>query len=164
VKDYDALITNQQGVGLMIQQADCQALLMHDPVRQVIGAVHCGWRGSAANIIGLTITEMQRSYQTDPAALLVAISPSLGPCCAEFINYRQELPKRLHRFQESPNHFNFWDISTHQLVEAGVSAKHIDAARICTACNRDYFSYRRAKKKRKITTGRNCSVICLPLS
>ena len=164
VSGYDALITNQQGVGLLIQQADCQAILMHDPDKQIIAAIHCGWRGSAANIIESTIVEMQRRYQTDPAVLLVAISPSLGPCCAQFINYRKELPERLHQFQESPYHFNFWNISMHQLIDAGVSAEHIDAARICTSCDREYFSYRRTKKRGKFTTGRNGSVISLPLS
>jgi YfiH family protein len=160
---YDALITNRPGVGLLIQQADCQAILMHDPNKQVIAAVHCGWRGSVANIIGLTIAEMQQRYQTNPALLLVAISPSLGPCCAEFTNYRQELPGDLYYFQERPCHFNFWDISIHQLVEAGVSIEHIDAARICTSCDLGYFSYRRSQKKEQLKTGRNGSAISLPL-
>ncbi len=164
VLDYDALITNQQGVGLLIQQADCQAILMYDPIKQVIAAVHCGWRGSVANIIEMTIAEMKRNYQTDPAYLLVAISPSLGPCCSEFINYRQELPKRFYEFQESPYHFNFWDISTHQLVNAGVSANRIDVAGICSACSQNHFSYRRSKKMGEIATGRNGSVISLPLT
>lgn len=163
VAGYDALITNQPGVGLLIQQADCQAVLMHDPDKKVIAAVHCGWRGSAVNIIGLTIAEMQRRYRTDPAALRVAVSPSLGPCCAEFINYRKELPRQLQQFRESGNHFNFWDISASQLIAAGVKAKRIDIARICTACDHDYFSYRRAKKRREATTGRNGSAICLPM-
>lgn len=163
VDGYDALITNQQGVGLLIQQADCQAVLMHDPDKKVIAAVHCGWRGSAVNIIGLTIAEMQRRYRTDPAALEVAISPSLGPCCAEFINYRMELPGQLHQFRESSYHFNFWDISASQLIEAGVKAMRIDIACICTACDQDYFSYRRAKKRGEVTTGRNGSAICLPM-
>jgi len=164
VVGYDALITNQRGVGLLIQQADCQAILIHDPNRQVIAAVHCGWRGSTANIIGSTIATMKRTYQTDPTDLLVAISPSLGPCCAEFMNYQQELPEELHQFQEKPYHFNFWDMSTTQLIEAGVRAKHIDATRICTACNQDYFSYRRTKKESgEIATGRNGSILSLPL-
>jgi len=162
VDGYDALVTDQQGVGLLIQQADCQALLMHDPDRKVIAAVHCGWRGSAINIIGRTIVQMQRRYRTDPAALKVAISPSLGPCCAEFKTYREELPAELHQFQESPYHFNFWNISTSQLVTAGVRQENIDTARICTACDRNYFSYRRSRKRGEMTTGRNGSAICLP--
>jgi len=164
VEGYDALITDQRGVGLLVQQADCQAILIHDPNKQIIAAIHCGWRGSIANIIGMTIAKMESRYQTDPTALLVAISPSLGPCCAEFINFQHELPKQLHQFQENPYHFNFWDMSITQLIEAGVQEKHIDATCICTACNQDYFSYRRTNKMGKEgTTGRNGSIICLPL-
>lgn len=164
VDGYDALITKQRGVGLLIQQADCQAILIYDPIHQTIAAIHCGWRGSVANIIGSTIMEMQRRHHVDPVSLQVAISPSLGPCCGEFVNYKKELPEQLHRFQASPAHFNFWDISVFQLVEAGVLFENIDTARICTACDPNYFSYRRAQKKGGGTTGRNGSVICLPFT
>lgn len=156
---YDALITDQQEIGLMIQQADCQAILLHDPKVQVIAAIHCGWRGSAANIIQRTIEKMQNEYRVTPIDLRAVISPSLGPCCAEFINYKKELPSSLHSFMGKPNHFNFWDISIHQLEECGICPENIDAARICSACDANYFSYRRSRKKGLDATGRNCSVI-----
>jgi YfiH family protein len=162
VEGYDALITSQPGVGLLIQQADCQAILIHDPVRKVVAAIHCGWRGNAVNIIGKTIAEIRKRYHSNASSLLVAISPSLGPCCAELINYRHELPEQIHHFQVNKSHFNFWAISKHQLTEAGVPSEHIDAAGICSACDRNYFSYRRTKKQGKVTTGRYGSVISLP--
>ena len=162
VDGFDALITNQKNVGLLIQQADCQAILMHDPIRNAIAAIHCGWRGSVANIINTTVLEMHEQYKTDPSHLNVVISPSLGPCCAEFINYTSELSVRFHPFQEKTNHFNFWDISVMQLEEAGVKPTHIDVTGICTCCNSNYFSYRRTRKNGRQETGRNCSLICLP--
>ena len=78
VDGFDALITNQAGVGLMIQQADCQAVLLFDPVRQVIAAVHCGWRGSVQNILVRVIGAMTKNYGTVPADIQALISPSLG--------------------------------------------------------------------------------------
>jgi len=162
VEGYDALITDQEGIGLLIQQADCQAVLIHDPKTSAIGAVHCGWRGSVVNIIGATIARMRDQFGSNPASLKVAISPSLGPCCAEFINYRQEIPEHLHRFQTRPNYFDFWNISVHQLTNAGVREDNIDLSRICTVCDRNYFSYRRMKKEGEPSTGRNGSAICLP--
>lgn len=161
VDGYDALITNQLNVGLLIQQADCQALLLHDPVQEVIAAIHCGWRGNVANIIKSTIVKMREEFQVSPAHLNVAISPSLGPCCAEFINYQTELPEHLHTFQVKPNHFDLWEISSKQLVEAGVKPSNIDVTGVCTCCNSDYFSYRRAVKQGDPITGRQASVICL---
>ena len=60
VEGFDALITDLSGVGLMIQQADCQAVLLFDPVREVIAAVHCGWRGSVQAILLRVIAAMTK--------------------------------------------------------------------------------------------------------
>jgi len=150
----DAFVTNVAGVGLMIQQADCQAVMLFDPRRQVVANIHCGWRGSVDNIIGTTIKVMTEEFGVSPAHLQAAISPSLGPCCAEFINYEQELPRHLHPFQVKPHYFDFRAISRHQLQEAGVPPENISATAICTVCDPNWFSYRREKK-----TGRFCSVI-----
>lgn len=158
---FDALMTNLPGTGLMIQQADCQAVLLHDPVKKAVAAIHNGWRGSAGNIIGSTIKQMRQTYTTEPGDLIAAISPSLGPCCSQFINHARELPPDFLPFQVTPNHFDFWAISKKQLQEAGVLEANIDIAGICTACNRDFFSYRRSKKEGDGITGRNGSVIAL---
>lgn len=161
--DYDALITNQPGVGLLIQQADCQAILLHDPIQEVIAAVHNGWRGSVANIIGRTIGLMEQNFGVHPSDIRAVISPSLGPCCGEFINYRKELPVQFHSFQPTENHFDFRAISRSQLNQAGVGDTNIEICSICTACNTEYFSYRRARKSGGGRTGRNGSVIALPV-
>uniref|UniRef100_UPI004055B959 peptidoglycan editing factor PgeF n=1 Tax=Candidatus Electronema sp. TaxID=2698783 RepID=UPI004055B959 len=160
----DALVTDQRGVGLLIQQADCQAVLFHDPVREVVGAAHNGWKGSVLNIIAATVRLMQERYGCNPADLRAVISPSLGPCCAEFVNWRQELPASMHRHQVRENHFDFWAVSREQLIEAGVQAAQIETAGICTVCNQDFFSYRRAVREqgRPGRTGRCGSVIALP--
>ena len=152
----DAFITNVPGVGLLIQQADCQAVMLFDPRQQVVANIHCGWRGSVAGIIMTTIRIMTEEFGTDPAHLRAAISPALGPCCAEFINYRQELPEHFHAFQVKPHYFDFRAISRSQLQEAGIPPHHITAAAVCTVCDRDWFSYRRDRQ-----TGRFCSVIGL---
>lgn len=161
VDEYDGLISNVPGTGLMIQQADCQAVLLHDDEHDAIGAAHCGWRGSVANIIGEIISQMTRQYGTRPSALKAYISPSLGPCCAEFINYRTELPEAFHRFQVKEHYFDFWQISADQLVQAGVTADAIQFPGICTSCSDDYFSYRRAVRSGNPVCGRHASVICL---
>lgn len=163
IDGVDALITQQRGIGLMIQQADCQAVLLHDPIHQAVGAIHCGWRGSVNGIIGKTVSAMREHFGTNPADLLAIISPSLGPCCAEFVNFRDELPKAFLRFRVSSTHFDFWQITSWQLQENGVPESAITAAKVCTACSPDYFSYRRACKETSGSTGRNCSVIALPM-
>ena len=161
IDEVDALITDQPGVGLMIQQADCQAVLLHDPIHRAIAAIHCGWRGSVAGIIEKTVARMQKCFGSEPAFLQAAVSPSLGPCCGEFVNYEAELPQAFQRFQVRENYFDFWEISRWQLQECGVKAASIAVAGQCTVCSSDYFSYRRACRENSGRTGRNCSVIVL---
>jgi YfiH family protein len=160
-READSLITREPGVGLLIQQADCQAILLHDPVQKVIAAVHNGWRGSTLNIIAKTVAAMHGYLGVSPDNLKAVISPSLGPCCAEFINFQQELPKSFHTRQVTPCHFDFWAISRDQLMEAGLKDTNIETAGICTVCNKDFFSYRRAVREGSGITGRNGSVIAL---
>jgi len=161
VPGYDALLTGQPGVGLLIQQADCQAILLHDPVRNCIGAIHCGWRGNTLNIIEKTVTRMGKEFGTEPISLRAVISPSLGSCCGEFIDYRTGLPGNFQKFLTGPDHFDFRAISKEQLMLAGVAEANIDIIDICTVCDQNFFSYRRAMKKGTGITGRQGSVICL---
>ena len=161
VEEFDALISNKPGTALMIQQADCQAVLIHDSTHHAIAAVHNGWRGSVANIIAATIEQMHHHFGTDPAHLQARISPSLGPCCAEFVNHEKELPEHFHRFQVSNNHFDFWQISAEQLRDAGLKSDSIHLPDVCTSCSDDYFSYRRAVREGVPQCGRHASVIYL---
>lgn len=152
--DHDALMTNIPDLGLMIQQADCQAVMLYDPEHGAVANIHSGWRGSVQNIIAKTVAAMTAAYGTRPASLFAAISPSLGPCCGEFVNYQQELPPAFHGYQAQPNYFDFWAISRDQLRDCGVMIEHIEIAGCCTVCDGNYFSYRREK-----VTGRFASVI-----
>ena len=75
--------------------------------------------------------------------LIAAIGPSLGPCCAEFVHYRKEIPRSFWPYKNADHHFNFWAISHDQLCEAGVPTEHIFASKLCTRCHADrFFSYR----------------------
>jgi YfiH family protein len=161
VDGFDALVTNLENVVLLIQQADCQAVLLHDPERQVVAAVHCGWRGSVAEIIGKTVSAMQAWYQSAPAGLSAWIGPSLGPCCAEFINFRRELPAWMYEYQVRPTYFDFWEISRQQLLQAGLIDTRISIGRQCTCCTDGFFSYRRACRLYGGVTGRHGSAIRL---
>lgn len=154
----DGVITDIPDIALVIQAADCQSILLLDPVRRVIAGVHSGWRGSVANIIGKCVETMAREFSCSSRNILAGISPSLGPCCAEFINYRSELPEtfRPYKISDRP-FFDFWKISADQLNEQGVKKDHIEQTGICTACNTDrFFSYRREK-----ATGRFATLIAL---
>ena len=153
----DILLTDRSGIGLMIKQADCQAVMLYDPRHQALANMHCGWRGNVRGVIPEGIRQMRAVYGTDPGDLLAAVGPSLGPCCAEFIHYREELPEEAWKYQVRPFYFDLWQWSMDQLLAAGVKAGNIEIAGICTSCRTDeFYSYRKEKK-----TGRFGSVIGL---
>jgi YfiH family protein len=141
--DADAMITDQPQVALMVKQADCQAVLLFDPIKDVVANVHCGWRGNVHNILGSVVGRMNSEFGCRSADLLAAIGPSLGPCCAEFVNYEQEFPEGFRRFMVREGYFDLWEISRWQLLGAGVAEDHIEVANICSRCRTDmFYSYR----------------------
>ncbi len=91
IPEVDILVTTVPGLGLLIKQADCQAVMFYDPVNRVVANVHCGWRGQVDNILGETVGLLQSRFGTRPSDLYAAVGPSLGPCCAEFKNFRREI-------------------------------------------------------------------------
>ena len=79
----DALVTDQPGILLSVRTADCVPLLVVDPARRAIAAVHAGWRGSLDRIAEKTVGEMRRAFHSRPEELLAAIGPSIRACCYE---------------------------------------------------------------------------------
>lgn len=156
----DILITGQPGLGLLIKQADCQAVMLYDPRGRVAANVHGGWRGQVRNILGKAVERLRQAFGSRPEDLVAAIGPSLGPCCAEFRNFRREFPPDLWSYQVRPTYFDLWALSRDQLLAAGLKPQQIDIAGICTRCRGDqFFSYRRDR-----CTGRQGAVIALRLN
>jgi YfiH family protein len=153
----DILMTRVPGQGLMIKQADCQSLLFYDPGHRAIANIHCGWRGNVSNVIGEAVRQMHITYGTESSDLKVGLGPSLGPCCAQFINYQKEIPEEYWTYQVRPYYFDLWCLSRDQLLAAGVLEDNIEIAGICTSCHTDhFFSYRKEK-----ITGRFATLIAL---
>jgi len=139
----DAMITDIRNRFLVVQVADCQSVFLYDPDRQVVANVHSGWRGSINNIIGRTIRVMEKEFGSSPENIIAGISPSLGPCCAEFANYKKEIPQNFWEYKDDLNRFDFWAISCKQLCDSGVLEENIFSSKMCTRCNTDlFFSYR----------------------
>lgn len=139
----DGVITDCKDLALVIQTADCQAVLLYDPVRKAAGAVHSGWRGNVLNVLGRAIRGMTEAFDSDPSDIRAAIGPSLGPCCAEFVNFRTELPEDLWLHGNEKCLFDFWEISRRQLEESGLQPDRISISGFCTRCDQEsFFSYR----------------------
>lgn len=154
----DGVITDIKGVFLVIQVADCQSVMMYDPEKGVVANVHSGWRGSIKNILGQCVQRMVEEFNCTPGSMIAGISPSLGPCCSEFINYKEEIPEILWKYKLPDSvFFDFWQLSEDQLLEKGLKKENIENMRVCTKCNTDrFYSYRGEK-----TTGRFACVISM---
>jgi hypothetical protein len=66
-----------------VRTADCLPVLLVDPKRRAVGAVHAGWRGALTRIVEKAVGEMRRVYGSDPPSLLAVLGPSIRTCCYE---------------------------------------------------------------------------------
>ena len=157
IQAADALISDLPRRFLMLRFADCVPVLLYDRRRSAVGLAHAGWRGTMANIAGLTVRAMVRAFGTDPADLIAGLGPAIGPCCyqvgREVIAAVQEtFPTTLGLLQEQRDGTARLDLiraNAWQLAQAGVA--HCEIAPFCTSCRVDEFYSHRAEGGR---TGR----------
>lgn len=153
----DALVTKEKNLALAVSMADCYPLLFHDPVHQVIGAVHAGWRGTLARIAAAALTAMEK-LGADAKQVRVAIGQ--GICQKNFeVGEDVCLQFREAGFPEdclSGRYLDLLRANRHVLIEKGIDPRHIWMMQRCST-ETDFFSYRRDKGR----TGRMWAVIVL---
>ena len=144
--DVDGLLTDEPGITLCTQYADCVPLFFFDPKKRVVGMSHAGWRGTAAQIGAVTVERMTRDYGCDPRDILAGIAPSIGPCCFEVDRPVYEAFCALPQFDEECYRrrgekfdLDLWEINRRILLSAGVTAQHITITDLCTRCHPDEF-------------------------
>jgi polyphenol oxidase len=181
----DAAISNAPDLLLGIQTADCVPILLLDPKKRAIAAVHAGWRGTLQRIVEKTIGRMKMEFKSNPGDLLAALGPAIGGCCYEV---GTEVAAAFHsQFTNAPDWFDElrtgdepnplqWlnqfppghqpppknvrldlrEANRAQLLLAGLNSQNIFVSDLCTACRPDLlFSYR----KQGSESGRMMSVI-----
>ena len=81
--EADIIVTDDPSIAIGVRTADCAPVLLADRTRPVVGAVHAGWRGAAANASAAGVLALRREFNTRPEDLIAAIGPCLGQCCGE---------------------------------------------------------------------------------
>ncbi|HUT21995.1 MAG TPA: peptidoglycan editing factor PgeF [Candidatus Bipolaricaulota bacterium] len=149
----DGLFTDQKGVFLSVNTADCLPIFVFGRAPEFVGIIHAGWKPLTAGIIEEFFNKAQAKLGTfDFANVSVAIGPGIGQCCFEV---KDDV---IHNFSPWPNHIKhglkgsyFIDlpkIAVDCLTRAGVNDNNIMLAGECTKCRSDkYFSYRREKNE-----------------
>lgn len=151
--EWDALITDQPGIAVTVRTADCVPVLLHDPGRRVVAAIHAGWRGAVAGIVPKTIRQLRERFGCDAASVRMAIGPSAGSCCYEvdepvLARLREALtdPEPVIRRRTGPGKalVDLRELVRRQAVSVGLPEAGIVAVNVCTICHPQlFFSYRR---------------------
>lgn len=149
----DALITGEKKIALYVGYADCVPILFLDPKREVIAAVHAGWRGTVSNIGKKTVEKMVLQYGSEPKDILAAIGPSIGP---QSFEVGEEVIKKIKErscaytelllpTRKGHAYLDLWRANEWQLLSAGLKKENIDIARFCTYKRSDlFFSHRKS--------------------
>ena len=152
-RDYssvDGMVTDVPHLPLVVFSADCNVILLYDPVGRAIGACHAGWRGTALGIAKKTAQEMVRLFGCNPANIRAAIGPAIGQCCFET---DEDVPAALRdalgaevepyiTWNGTKYHIDLKAVNALWLRKAGV--ERIDICDHCTACRPDlYWSHRK---------------------
>jgi len=149
----DITASNSPGVACAVRSADCVSVLLADRSSGAVTAVHSGWVGTVANVVGAGV-KVLRSLAPS-ADIIAAIGPHIETCCFEVDDDVAERLANASRLGTSvvdrsyaKPHVNLRKIIRAQLTEAGVDDANIDDVHGCTVCNAErYFSYRRDANK-----------------
>lgn len=157
--EADGLITGEAGVCLTIFSGDCIPVLLYDPIRRVIAAVHAGWRGTAIGAAARAAEAMARDYGCAPEHILAAIGPGIASCCFET---HADVPEGLHSgmgpdaaafirplSREGKFSVDLKGANACWLERAGLSRKNIAICSACTACQLDEFWSHRVQGGRR---------------
>ena len=144
----DGLVTDIPGVTLAVYSADCLPILLYDPVRRVVGAVHAGWRGTALGIAAKAVERMVDCYGCDRLDILAAVGPGISKCCFET---HEDVPNAMTSALSTAvlRHIKIKEngkfavdlkaINAMRLEQAGLDPDHIAVSTLCTACHPEMF-------------------------
>lgn len=158
--DIDGLVTNEKGILLVTQYADCTPLAFYDPVKGVVATSHAGWRGTVQEIGLKTVELMQNRFGCDPKDILCGIGPNIGKCCYEVddpvineINKLSYLDFSACYTEKVGGKYmlDLREVNREILIHGGILPENIDVADLCTCCNADLFHSHRATKGKRGT-------------
>jgi YfiH family protein len=160
----DGIMTDEPGVFVAVQTADCVPVLLADPVNRAVAAVHAGRRGTEEGVLENAVRRMRERYSTEAKNLAASLGPGISGQCyevgAECIPpFRRRYPDWRDICMQVSGEKWLLDLPKAvnlQLRSAGVPGERIDAAPFCTFSEAArFFSYRRDGEP----TGRLLSVI-----
>lgn len=169
--ESDGLITNIESASLSLRFADCTPILLYDPVKNVIGNVHSGWKGTVQKIAINGVRKMVEEYGCNTEDIICCLAPSIGKCHFEVSSDVEEIFKETFSNLLNEDEFIFKGevkegiqkyyidtniINIKLLEEAGIKKENIVESNICTVCNSNLMHSYRVDKD---NAGRNTAII-----
>jgi YfiH family protein len=146
-REGDALVTNETGRSIGIRTADCVPILLLDSRQRAVGAVHAGWRGTAAGIVRCAIEQMKADFGSVPGDIHAAIGPCIRDCCYEVgMEVAQQFLPHFPEWEEvkGSRTVDLSEANRRQMQSAGLNKDRIFDCKLCTSCkSKELFSYRR---------------------
>jgi polyphenol oxidase len=162
-REGDGLMTQESGVLLGIQTADCIPVLVADTRTRAVAAFHAGWRGTVARIVEKGIARMGQEFGSKPEDLIASIGPGIGACCYTVGDevrqkFGQEFSYAGELFQQTERglQLDLPEANRRQLITAGLRDEAVFPTQLCTGCATDRFFSHRVEQG---FTGRMMSVI-----
>lgn len=154
-EEYDGYLTNTVGIGTLVTVADCNCIIIYDPVNNVIANVHSGWKGTIGKIYKNAINLMITKYNSNVENLIFCFGPSIRKCC--FSSMEDIFKKKFTDIWKDENEYISYKgerffidlvyIITKDLLELGFKKENIIDSKICTMCHSDDFFSNRASRK-----------------
>jgi len=153
IKDGDAIITDKTKTAVGVFTADCVPVIIVDTTKGVVAAVHSGWKGTKALIVGKTLKRLQAHYDVKAKDIRVYIGPHIGGCCYEVSRElieeftREDIYSNIKISED--NKLDLEKCILAQLAIAGIKEENISTTNTCTACDKQYklYSYRFSENK-----------------
>ena len=144
----DAFITDKPELVCSVRSADCAPILIADTRRSAVAAVHAGWRGTAADVVGAALKTMNRTFGTDPQQCVAAIGPTICPTCYEIgddvVGALRHL--ELERDCLADGRLDLAQANAILLERAGLLPCNIEIIPQCTCCDTTFASWRRDRR------------------
>ncbi len=150
----DSCITKLQNISLNIVVADCIPILLYDKKKQIIWAIHAGWRGSSEKILQKTISLLQKKHESLPEDIHIFIWPSIcGNCYEVGQEVTEHFPNSIMQKWETYFLDLKWE-NLRQAIEKWILRENIEISDECTfELLEKYPSYRREKSTERFISG-----------
>lgn len=166
---FDAYVTNEKNIATLVTTADCNPIIIYDPVKNVVANVHSGWKGTVKQIYLKVAKFLHKKFECNYLDLIVCVGPSINKCC--WLSQDEDLRKLFlsiwpyedEYIENKENGYfgvDFPYVIKKDLINLGLKKENIVLSNICTCCNTEsFYSYRDATKKAQKDYGTMATIV-----